>query len=1375
MRFDWKGPRVHAEALHAAGPERGSRMKREGTWGAAAGVLALLAAVGISIQPGSRQTSTERSYGRTAPVQHSGKKATACDNLQKLLEDFLDAQGRLSPTPCDGGKTGALPSEDKTHLKFVIASLPDPLHTHLGVSFDESVAAVQEAAQDEGYDFDSSWLPWQQQEEKSYSRLDDQETAEQKDEEREYQPGMLLFRKSDVDRNEDREPPEESTKQEECRNTAAPKRNEPASIKGAPKKDRDMAYVKRYRQGLVLFVVGEDATHGIHRRQFRNALDWIDRLTKKGLGCGDEVAILGPSFSGSFASLAELFSNSTIASQLGLTSSDGRALPVYAGGVSGLESATWFQHLMDEKYGRTAPRVLFHSFVANDDQIVARFLHYMEETQQDFNRSKVAILSEDETAYGEDVMRRADSRPDVLRLFYPRDISAVRGAYQTKSLFGGTRSEETQNPSRTTLPSDLADPAGIVHDSVHTYGANQTPLAQEAFLLQIVLSLRERGVRYVLLRGSNPLDQLFLTDFLRRLYPDARIVIVTSDLLFIRERGATGLSGVMTLSTYPLSPLARQWTERPPLPANDRVFASDGSEGLYNAFRLLINADFRDETLPNRCRVSEPSWGSRHTWRHTVESDDHLFLPTVVCTRTPIVDYAPPLWIDPSSCAKTDTGPICSYPGPVVWLSVIGVNRFWPLVPLDLDSPAAEIAAFDEKSKPSQGSLALPLVMKLFLAALLGFSVFHAWCCWRGSYMAKPAFRAYFAASGDPRQSTLIWLGSSVVGYLGITAAWSCGVFARPDVVMSYPRFAYCSAVAVGMLAWASCALHTWRVDQLNPTNAAREHPTVPEQTAPAAPNLAGEFTTSAIYRRLRRWVGRPPYRILLALLFPVLSLHVFAHLFVVPLEAALRPENRVLTYWRSMNLWSGLSPVVPFFSLFIGLYVAFWYALHGLALFGPDRPRLPRAKQLEFQIPAEETPQGTNQTASLVDKDNNQVLRMFTQDAADEIEFIAKPMTPARRIRIRPEADSKKPEDRLIVKFPITFVVFVLGWIVGIGFAGGIPIRSLGQQNYAVAFLVVFLLSAGLMVALCWRMYSTWVALRQLLEYLDRLPLRRTMESLWGFSWGNVWKMSGNVLEVRYKLISRQLESMNHTIATLDDLNFSEESSITPEAAAASTASLKCMRSAGLHFAKWYLLNYNNPDAGDLDYFRTFQKRVATVCGCLLRNILLPVWRAEGRSLILIGKRQTEAQESEQPVGPQAKEEFVRNAEEFVCLTYMGFAQNILGRLRTMAVSVVALFVSNCVAISAYPFDPRQALSGLLIALFVVSCVSIVFVYAGMHRDATLSRVTNTTPGELGSEFWIKLVVFVSPPLLGLLARVFPGITDFFFAWLQPGLSSLK
>jgi hypothetical protein len=95
--------------------------------------------------------------------------------------------------------------------------------------------------------------------------------------------------------------------------------------------------------------------------------------------------------------------------------------------------------------------------------------------------------------------------------------------------------------------------------------------------------------------------------------------------------------------------------------------------------------------------------------------------------------------------------------------------------------------------------------------------------------------------------------------------------------------------------------------------------------------------------------------------------------------------------------------------------------------------------------------------------------------------------------------------------------------------------------------------------------------------------------------------------------------------------------------------------------------------------------------------------------------------------------------------------------------------------AVSSYPFDPRPALSGSLLLLFVALGTVVVFVYADMHRDATLSHVTNTNPGELGSEFWFKIIGFGAAPLLGLLTTVFPELSGSIFSWLQPGLNSLK
>jgi hypothetical protein len=67
------------------------------------------------------------------------------------------------------------------------------------------------------------------------------------------------------------------------------------------------------------------------------------------------------------------------------------------------------------------------------------------------------------------------------------------------------------------------------------------------------------------------------------------------------------------------------------------------------------------------------------------------------------------------------------------------------------------------------------------------------------------------------------------------------------------------------------------------------------------------------------------------------------------------------------------------------------------------------------------------------------------------------------------------------------------------------------------------------------------------------------------------------------------------------------------------------------------------------------------------------------------------------------------------------------------------------------------------------------VLVYSQMSRDATLSHITNTNPGELGMEFWLRLVGFGVGSLIGLLTTLFPSITDFMFSWLQPGMQSLK
>lgn len=47
----------------------------------------------------------------------------------------------------------------KTDLHYALALVPDPLHTNLSLTFDREMVALQEAAQDDGYNYNSNWLP----------------------------------------------------------------------------------------------------------------------------------------------------------------------------------------------------------------------------------------------------------------------------------------------------------------------------------------------------------------------------------------------------------------------------------------------------------------------------------------------------------------------------------------------------------------------------------------------------------------------------------------------------------------------------------------------------------------------------------------------------------------------------------------------------------------------------------------------------------------------------------------------------------------------------------------------------------------------------------------------------------------------------------------------------------------------------------------------------------------------------------------------------------------------------------------------------------------------------------------------------------------
>ena len=58
--------------------------------------------------------------------------------------------------------------------------------------------------------------------------------------------------------------------------------------------------------------------------------------------------------------------------------------------------------------------------------------------------------------------------------------------------------------------------------------------------------------------------------------------------------------------------------------------------------------------------------------------------------------------------------------------------------------------------------------------------------------------------------------------------------------------------------------------------------------------------------------------------------------------DAPLGRASAVFAFWRSLNQFTGVSPLVPLLFLNAGLYGWFWYSLSGLALFSAGRFKLP-------------------------------------------------------------------------------------------------------------------------------------------------------------------------------------------------------------------------------------------------------------------------------------------------------------------------------------------------------------------------------------------------------------------------------------------------
>jgi hypothetical protein len=1249
--------------------------------------LAAVIAIGALLRLAGPATTTSASRPTEASKRDEsakGARSSYLADVERTVQQFFGVENDPAET-LDPKASWNLPGS-RNRVRFVVAILPDPVHTHLALFFDRSIEALQQAAQREGYVFDRFILPWDYNPHQNTDLEKRQrETEEQRI--RESYPGLLIFREG-LARRQAREK----------RELAAAGRQDPNANQPNP-----------HGESLFVLVVGETPTGGLRKQQFSYGLWLMGKIRGINVRCADPLLILGPTFSGSLESLKqELASNVA-----GL-----RCFPeafIYSGTITKKESMEQFEKPLDSL---RLHWLHFASFQQNDQYLIERFADFA--CAQNYEVGEIAVLSEDGTVFGDQSSPLTApictsswlnryfpswfdpprSQEVVLPHFYfPREISFFRSAYQ--KAVAAQPNPETKPPGRSTLTLDLGD-TGSEDDSVAPYGGLQTPLSQEAVMLGLVSELQKHHIVFTVLFATNPVDELFLARYLRTAYPQGRVVITTPDLLFSREED-TLLRGVLGLNSYAMAPGLNdrlcQQEESNVHEHEERLFVSSSSVGIYNATIGLLALQ----------KAENSAVSAKHSDCTVVRNDETL-------PGGPYNEYASlPMVMVGNTCPAPTTGQQSCRQYPLLWLTILGRDGFWPIAPLDkegLQSNHSTMKLTADVPAPYSNDLPLatPGAWNIAYSLCVLLMLIHAALSWTGSILANSESSAQFAKNKDGRDTFIV-----AIGALALWVASVALMCARSPFLCWKGSWPLTIALWLPLLLFV--AVTAWDVAK----------------------------------RRGQRTV---------AIAFLAFSALISMYL----LAFDMPPRSQI--YWlpRVVHLASGVSPVLPLLLLLGAGYWWMWQSLRGVTLVDLRRPRLPEKNDLPPDV-----------------------YRISEADGE----------------KLRQTAHPFFFEWQVLI--PVVVLVAVSATVVDLDH----PVQTMEGLAYDIGYSLMLIVMIASFLGCLLKLVRTWFECRHILGGLDRLPLREAFSRMKNLSWRSMWNPGGSTLRETYKLMSRALENLDRLRLVLK-----EDQSTSPLPLAlrdkADIAIGETMKARDLVQSIYVKMSVDDARSIDLEdiehtakeakldvgpikgmaWWRSreteaerilmvgvefLQKKMAKTAAVLMVDILKTFWEKE-RSPVVSEDIRARDSRADDPKSQKTELPLCRLlTEEYVTLIYANFLVTVLLRMRTMVLCAVGMYVFIILSINTYPFEPHPALQTLGVVMLVLLGAAVGYVYAEMHREAILSRLTSTGTGELGWDFWLKFASAAAIPVFSLLATQFPGINQVLFSWLEPALQAVK
>jgi hypothetical protein len=525
-------------------------------------VLALLFGVRSAL-PGYQSSSHQLSL----PAAKASSKAPGAQAPSALPPIWADALCKLNPTfgssrytleqtkmqSKDKDKDPACLGSDvlrRLKLTAMVAAVPDPIHTHLGLSFDRTIDAIQAAAAEVSFFPYVNALPW--------PPPHAEQVSSQSEASSQYEyPGILLFRK--------------------------------ARAKSVSARETDV--LDEY---LAVFLVPELPSSGMDQLTFLSAVRIMNKIAPDSL---HPLLLLGPNFSGSVPLLPSL--EAAITAELtadtkpqprALNAQPTACIKAVSGSVTNAENP-----FTDDNSAPCGSS--FRSLQTSDGNAI-QFLARRLQASNGYCPGDIAILSEEGTKYGNLSEAPAVSstasrstactqRDKLIYLHFPREIAKLRNA--SVALLSAPGQKDQGSSAKTdVLPLNWQDAHPFVKDDVRNYG-EQTAVSEETVLASLASLIRSQGIKTLGIFATDPMDTAFLIHSFRQSSPDVRIFIRDPDLLYLRTPDVGSLNGILAINNFPLIPQNQFWSKPDSgAPRHLVSFPSAGQEAVYNASLALL-------------------------------------------------------------------------------------------------------------------------------------------------------------------------------------------------------------------------------------------------------------------------------------------------------------------------------------------------------------------------------------------------------------------------------------------------------------------------------------------------------------------------------------------------------------------------------------------------------------------------------------------------------------------------------------------------------------------------------------------------------------------------------------------------------------------